>query len=354
MQKKSAAVVGAQGVIGRYIADRLVAAGDWEVIGLSRRPGQDGPRLRHISLDLLNVKDTAAKLAGLEGTTHVFYAAFQAQPGNAAGYASNIAPNRDMLVNAVTALSSASKVLERVVLVTGTKYYGTHLGPLRTPFRESDARHFGPNYYFDQIDWLTRFQRRKPWSWTELRPQTLCGFTPGTAMSLLPAIAVYAAISKALGLPLRFPGKPGAFRSLYQVTGSEHMANAALWAATEPKAANEAYNVTNGDIFRWQTLWPRIAEVFEMPVGDVQTVSLVQQMADMKPVWERMVEQHGLQQIPWEQLVAWPFADYVFGTDWDVISSLTKLRQHGFHDVVDTEQMLVDLLTRMRREKVVP
>jgi hypothetical protein len=30
-------------------------------------------------------------------------------------------------------------------------------------------------------------------------------------MSILPAIAVYASIAKELGLPLRFPGKPGAY-----------------------------------------------------------------------------------------------------------------------------------------------
>ena len=52
----------------------------------------------------------------------------------------------------------------------------------------------------------------------ELRPQTLCGFSPGSPMSILPAIAVYAAISKELGLPLRFPGKHGAYDTIYQVT----------------------------------------------------------------------------------------------------------------------------------------
>ncbi len=354
MAKHKAVVVGALGVIGRYIVEKLVATGEWDVVGLSRRAAENGPRLRHIAVDLLDQADITTKLAGLDDVSHVFHAAFQAPSGNAAGYAANIAPNRDMLVNAVTAIDAASRQLERVVLVTGTKTYGSHLGPFRTPARESDPRHLGPNYYFDQIDWLTQFQQGKRWDWTELRPQTLCGFTPGTAMSILPAIAVYAAISKELGLPLRFPGKPAAFTSLYQVTASDHMANAALWAATEPRAANQAYNITNGDTFRWCNLWPRIAEVFEMPAGDVQNISLVQQMADMRPLWQRLAERHGLQPIPWDQLVAWPFADYVFATSWDVVSNVTKCRQHGFNDVVDSEAMFVSLLSRLRREKVVP
>jgi len=65
-----------------------------------------------------------------------------------------------------------------------------------------------PDFYFDQIDWLADYQRGKRWSWTEIRPHTLCGFSPGTAMSILSVIAVYASISKAFGLPLRFPASP--------------------------------------------------------------------------------------------------------------------------------------------------
>ena len=42
----------------------------------------------------------------------------------------------------------------------------------------------------------------------------------GNADEFAPAIAVFAAISKELGLPLRFPGKPGAYASIYQVTES--------------------------------------------------------------------------------------------------------------------------------------
>ncbi len=351
---KKAVVVGALGVIGRYVVERLVAEGDWAVVGLSRRPEKNGPSYTHIPVDLLDPEDVGRKLRDLRDVTHVFYAAFQPVPGNAAGYASNIAPNRDMLVNSVTAIAKASRALERVVLVTGTKYYGTHLGPMKTPMRETDPRHMPPNYYFDQIDWLANYQRSRKWTWTELRPQTLCGFAPGTAMSILPAIAVYASISKELGLPLRFPGKAGAWSTIYQVTESAHFADACLWAATEPRAANQAYNITNGDYFRWRNMWPRIAAVFGMKTGELQTISLTQHMADKAELWAAMTKKYGLKKFPFDQLVAWPFADYVFGSDWDVMSDVTKARLHGFHDVVDSEAMFERLLKRFRREKIVP
>lgn len=354
MARNVAVVVGALGIIGRYIVERLLAEADWHVVGLSRRAAPEGPRYRHLQVDLLDAAACNDRLAQLTDATHVFYAAFQPAQGAAAGYAANIGSNRDMLVNAVTAIAGASSTLRRVVLVTGTKYYGSHLGPFKTPARESDPRHLPPDYYFDQVDWLTAFQCGKPWDWVELRPQTLCGFAPGTPMSILPAIAVYAAISRELGLPLRFPGKPGAYAAIYQVTESSHFANAALWAATEPRCALEAFNITNGDYFRWRNLWPSIAGVFDMPLGEPQTISLTQHMGTMEGLWRSMTEKHGLKPYDFRELVAWPFADYVFGCDWDVMSDVTKSRRFGFHDVVDTEEMFCRLLRRFRQERIVP
>lgn len=353
-QPKQAVVIGALGVIGRYIVERLLKEDGWSVVGVSRRAADAAPRYRHVSLDLLDPRATAASLCDLSDATHVFYAAFAASSGAAAGYASNIGPNRDMLVNAVTAIEAASRALRRVVLVTGTKYYGTHLGPFKTPARESDPRHVGSNYYFDQIDWLTSFQRGKGWDFVELRPQTLCGFAPGTPMSLAPAIAVYAAICKELGSPLRFPGKPGAYASIYQVTESSHFANAVLWATGEPRCGGEAFNITNGDYFRWKNLWPKLAAAFNMPAGEPQTISLTEHMADKAPLWRAMTAKYRLKPYAFDQLVAWPFADYVFGCDWDVMSDLTKSRQFGFHDVVDSEEMFVRLMGRFREERIVP
>ena len=213
-----AIVIGALGVIGRYIVERLEKDPNWEVIGISRRKGTNRQRVQYLALDVLDRRQCDQVIGSLEGITHVFYAAFQASQGPASSYASNIDVNRDMLVNSVSAVATHHVSLERVVLVTGTKYYGVHLGPIKTPARESDPRHIPPNYYFDQIDWLKDFQSKalqddslaaRAWDWVELRPQTLCGFAPGTAMSIIPVIAVYAALCKDLGLPLRGERRPG-------------------------------------------------------------------------------------------------------------------------------------------------
>ena len=350
MDRKTAVVVGSLGVIGRNFVAHLEGAQDWDIVGLSRRLPDFPTRARAISVDLLDPADCEAKLGGLTEATHVFYCAFQARPT----WAEHNAPNLAMLANSVSAIEAVAPGLERVVLLEGNKIYGSHLGPFKTPAKESDPPHMLPNFYYDQEQWLRRRQAGKRWSYTALRPHTVCGFSVGNPMNITTVIAVYAAISKELGLPLRFPGKPGAYTAVYQVTDSEHLARTMLWAGTAASAANEVFNVTNSDFFRWCNIWPRIAEVFEMPVGPVQTIRLTEFMADKGPLWADMQRRHELQRIPYEDLVAWPFGDYVFGTDWDVMTDTLKIRRAGFHEGVDSEEMLLAILSDLRARRIVP
>ncbi|MFQ5956001.1 MAG: SDR family oxidoreductase [Kiloniellales bacterium] len=343
-------VAGATGVVGRGLIEHLQSLDGWAVMGLARRPPDSAGNVRYLSVDLLDPADCRAKLTDLGHVTHIVYCAYADRPS----LAEQVAPNLAMLSHLVEAVEPAAKELRRIVLIEGTKYYGAHLGPFKTPAKEDDPRCLPPMFYFDQEDYLRARQPGRSWTWTALRPQTVCGFSLGSPMNLITTLGVYAAISKELGLPLRFPGKVGAYDALYQVCESVHLARAILWAATEPKCANEAFNITNGDFFRWRNLWPRLADLFAMPAGDVQTLALTAFMADKGPLWEKIVARHRLEAHPFDRLAAWPFADYVFGCDWDVMSNTTKARQYGFADVVDSEAMFLDLFQRFREERIIP
>jgi nucleoside-diphosphate-sugar epimerase len=350
MPKKKALIVGALGVIGRNLLAHLEGRPEWDLVGVSRRRPDFETRAEFVSVDLLDRRAAERALSRLTDVTHVFYAAFQPRPT----WAEHNAPNLAMLVNSVEPVAAVARGLEHVHLVEGTKIYGSHLGPFKTPAKESDPPHMPPNFYYDQEQWLREFRRGKRWTWSGLRPQTVCGFALGNPMNIATAIAVYAAVSKELALPLRFPGKPAAYRAIYQVTDSELLAEAMLWCATAGAARDEVFNVTNGDFFRWEHLWPRFAEFFGVPLGPVQTIPLAQFMADKGPVWERIVARHGLRPVPYDQLVAWPFADYVFGTEWDVMSDTVKIRQAGFHRCLSSERALLDLFGKFREMRVIP
>jgi nucleoside-diphosphate-sugar epimerase len=345
-----ALVAGATGVVGRYLLMHLLERGDWDVVAVSRRKPDVPGEYLHVAADLTDVADCRIKLGALQGVTHVFYAAYLERPDAQ----ELVAVNTDMLVNLLDAAESASPALQHVHLVEGTKWYGSHLGPFKTPAKEGDPRHMPPNMYYSQQDFLEARQRGKAWSWSASRPHAICGFAVGNPMNLSTVIAVYAAISRELGLPLSFPGKPGAYRALYQCTDSSLLAKAQVWMATAPNCANQAFNITNGDLIRWENLWPRFARSFDMELAPPRHLSLTRFMADKGPVWERIVAGHGLRPYAYEQIAAWGFGDFVFGSDYDIVSDTGKARRAGFRDSVDTEEMFLRLFAGFRAERIIP
>ena len=282
--------------------------------------------------------------------THIFYSAYVER----ATWTEAVPPNLAMLGNLLDAVEPASPELAHINLMQGTKWYGNHLGPFKTPAREDDPRHMPPNFYYDQQDTVAARQCGRRWTWSAARPHAICGFATGNPMNLVMVIAVYAAISKALGMPLRHPGTEANWRALYQCTDAELLARAVTWMATEPRCANEAFNITNGDLIRWENLWPRIARHFGMEIGPRQNIRLAEMMRDKAPVWDRLVAEHGLQPIPYEQVAAWSFGDFVFSAGFDIISSMTKARRYGFGEVVDTEEMFLRLFDELRSARVIP
>ncbi|AMY25981.1 SDR family oxidoreductase [Rhodococcoides fascians] len=347
---KTAVVVGANGVIGGNLVEHLQRTGDWNIIGLSRRGGIDSERVRHIAVDLLDGDETRCQLSHLTDVTHIFYAAYQERPT----WAELVPPNLAMLVNVVTVIEDSSPDLEHVSLMQGYKVYGAHLGPFKTPARESDPPHMPPEFNVDQQQFLESRQVGKRWSWSAIRPSVVCGVALGNPMNLATVIAVYATMCKKLGVPMRFPGKPGAFGSLLEMTDASLLAEATVWAATTPACANQAFNITNGDLFRWHDMWPRIANIFGLDTATPLPMSLAEVMADKEPLWNSIVAEHELKPTPYRDVSSWAFGDFVFSWDYDVISDGSKARRMGFHRFVDTEAMFAGIVTDLRRQRIIP
>ncbi len=347
----TALIAGALGVVGRSLVEHLEDDPDWSVIGLSRRSPDFDTSAEFISVDLLDAADCKAKLGDLSGVTHIFFTPFTAR----ATIAEEIAPNMAMLTNLLDTLEPIASGLEHVQLMLGAKWYGIQFGsPYKTPAKESDPRHMPPNFYYDQTDWLVERQKGKNWTWSGLLPHGVWGFSVGSEMNLLNSIAVYATISKHLAVPLRFPGNPALYDCVYQIADVALMARAMAWTATTPAAVNEIYNITNGDFTRWRQLWPRIAEFFHMEVGPVQQLHLQTAMADKEPVWAEICEQYQLRRYTIDDLATWRFLDYAFANGFDQMSSLTKIRQAGWHEVLDTEHTIIRQLQRLRDDRIIP
>jgi len=347
---KTAVIAGVGGVVGRGLADRLTARGDWTVIGLGRRP-PDLPGVQTIAVDLLDAASCRDKLSGLRDATHVFYAG---RFDHAAGRPEPVEANLAMLTNTLDAIETVARGLQHVHLVHGTKYYGSHLGAFPTPAREEAPRGLGPVFYYAQHDHIAERQRGRDWTWSVSRPHALLHAVAGVPRNLVSVIAVYAVIMRELGLPLAFPGTPGNYRAIYQCTSVDHLAESLIWMATEPRCANQAYNITNGDYIRWEMLWPAFARYFGMQAGPVRNVRLADAMQDKAGLWQQIVQRYDLRPLPFDQVALWPYADFVMTPDWDIMSDITKCRQAGFQRTVRTEDEFIRLFDVLRAERVLP
>lgn len=350
MNEKRALVIGARGVIGGNLVAHLEEIGGWDIVGVSRRGGDDSGDIRHVAVDLLNTEQTHRAFADLGAVTHVFYAAYQDRPS----WAELVQPNLRMLTNVIDAIEPVAPGLAHVNLMQGYKVYGAHLGPFSTPAREDDPPHMPPEFNVDQQQFLERRQVGASWSWSALRPSVVAGVGLGNPMNLAIVIAVYASISRELSIPLRFPGSPGAYTSLIEMTDAGLLAKAAVFAATDPAAGNQAFNITNGDLFRWSSMWPKIAAFFDLEVAPPLPMSLADVMADKTTVWDEMVHRHGLVPTPYSDVSSWAFGDFVFSWDYDVIADTSKSRRAGFHEYVETEAMFLRIFQQLRTARIIP
>ncbi len=343
-------VAGVQGVIGRAAARRFAAAPDTKVYGLSRRTDAAAPGVEQISVDLLRPDDVRDKLGGVTDVTHIVFGAYLEKPTAAEKSEINVA----LLRNLLDVVEHNAPGLRHVTFYQGGKAYGADLGPFKTPAREDDPRLMPPNFYYDQEDLVRARCATRGWSFTALRPEAVCGFALGNPMNLTMVIAVYAALSKELGLPLRFPGSEAAYRALYQVTSADILAEATDWAGVSEAARGEIFNITNGDYFRWQHLWPKIAGSFDMEAAEPVPIPLATYMADKGELWARMTEKYRLTPIRYQTLVSWPFGDFIFNSGFDNVSSTIKARRAGFQSCIDTEDMFTGFFDQLRTERVIP
>lgn len=345
---KHVLIAGAHGVVGRAAFEAFRAAG-WQITTLGRTP--DNPAgTAHIRADLLDSESLAAQRGALSSITHLFYAALK--PNSDPGIEAD--ENGLMLENLVASLAAADASLERLTFIQGGKVYGAHLGVYKTPAREDDSRHFPPNLYFQHEDFARKLEQTVGLRWTALRPDVVIGHSLGSAMNLGNLIGLYGTLCRETGTAMQFPGPASAYRDvLVNVTAADVLGEAALWAAETD--ADGAYNITNGDVFRWSHVWPKLADWFGLDTGEPQPISLDQRLKIMAPVWEDIARRKGLAETDAGRIAEGAFGDFIFHVETDAIFDVTKARQAGFTGMTRRSgEVLIEHLEDMRRRKLIP
>jgi len=361
MPQKTVLVAGATGLVGHAVMQQFAAEIGTRVIVVSRRKPAETFGAEFHSVDLTDRDRCALLFAGMEGITHVIFAALYEKPSLIDGWRDEeqIATNDRMLRNLMEPLLGASPGLRHVSLLQGTKAYGVHVRPMRYPAREGrDEARAVPNFYWNQEDYIRERQRGRDWAFTIFRPVLITGYSLGAAMNLIPAIGTYAAFLKERGEPLHFPGGPA---RVSQAVDAGLLARAIAWAGEAAAARNETFNVANGDVFAWPHVWPALAEQFGMEPGEDRPLSLARDILPREEEWQRIVLKYGLAAPDLRSFVglSFEYADHQMGYGRTspapaAFSSTIKLMQAGFHEVADTETMLVRAIAEFQRKKMLP
>jgi len=353
MAQNTALVVGATGIVGLTLAEHLAVQPGHTVYGLARRP-RTLEGVQPIATDLRDPAAVKSAIGGL-GITHAYFTTWLRQENEA----KNCEVNGGMLSNLLDALVDSP--LRHVGLVTGGKtYFGSFEDSgsfdVTTPFREEQERKPGLNFYYTQEDILWERARRQGFTWNVHRPPTIIGYAVGNAMNMGVTLALYASICKAAGRPFVFPGVPQQYRGLFNVVDAEVLAHQIQWAASTPAARDLALNVGNGDLFRWDWMWPKIAAYFELPAAPYpgHATPLDEQMKDAAPVWDRIVAEHGLKAGPLEELASWWHTDSDLGRPFDNFADLSRSRVLGFGEYRESFTSFTRLFDRLRSERLIP
>jgi nucleoside-diphosphate-sugar epimerase len=355
MTSRTALVVGATGIVGLNLATLLADQPDWQVYGLARNP-KPGKGVQAVAADLLKPDALRDAIAGIE-PTHVFLTTWMRQPTEA----ENIKINAAMVRNVLDALSSAASV-QHVALVTGLKHY---LGPFEnygkgklpaTPFREEQGRLEVANFYYAQEDEVFAAAQRDGFTWSVHRPHTIIGYALGNAMNMGVTLATYATICRETGLPFLFPGSGVQWNGLTDMTDARLLARHLQWASTTPAAQNEAFNVVNGDVFRWSWMWQQIARWFDIEPAAFpgKGTPLELQLADKAPVWAEIARRHNLAEPDLKVLASAWHTDADLGRPIEVLTDMSKSRKLGFLDYQPTDESFFDLFAKLREQRIIP
>ncbi|XP_057720690.1 (S)-8-oxocitronellyl enol synthase CYC2-like [Arachis stenosperma] len=361
-----ALIIGVTGIVGNSLAEILslqnTPGGPWKVYGVARRnrpAWNTNHPVHYVQCDISNPNDVVLKLSPLTDVTHIFYVSWTSKSTEA----QNIEVNGSMFRNVLNALIPNAPNLRHVSLQTGVKHY---VGPFELfgkikanepPFTEDLPRVNAPNFYYTLEDILFEMtQKKKGLTWFINRPRVIFGFSPYSLMNLIGTLCVYAAICKHEGVPLRFPGTKAAWECYSAASDANLIAEQHVWGAVDARARNEAFNVSNGDVFRWKHLWKVLAEKFgieEYGFVEGSSLRLSELMKDKGGVWDEIVKKNNLQATKLEDVGDWWFADIILGME-AVLDNMNKAKEHGFLGFRDSKKSFINWIERTKAYKIVP
>ncbi|KAF3674235.1 3-oxo-Delta(4,5)-steroid 5-beta-reductase [Capsicum annuum] len=364
-------VIGITGVVGNSLAETLSSTdtpgGPWKVYGVSRRgkPVCSIAKVRYIQCDVSVSTDVQAKLSTLKDVTHIFWVTSAFDLSTAKCCEINGAMFRSVL-NAV--IPNAPNVCH-ICLQTGAMHYmeiqrsidgKLHVISHDPPFTEDMERLENiHNFYYTLEDVLFDEVSRKPsLTWSIHRPDLIFGFSHHSMLNIVGTLCVYATICKHECIPLIFPGTKEVWDSYSNASDANLVAEHQIWAALGAQGKNKAFNITNGDVFKWKQLWKVLAEQIGVEyVGFDETekiISLSEMMKDKGTVWEKIVRDNNLVSTTLREVGLWDFADMLLAGGTSRLCSINRSKEYGFIGFRNSINSFIFWIQKAKDNRLIP
>ncbi|CCF40776.1 hypothetical protein CH063_02427 [Colletotrichum higginsianum] len=247
------------------------------------------------------------RVQGVKNVTHVFYFVFNQVADD---HIRECEVNCGIMQRVVDSLTSLSSNLKSFVYPGGTRGYGIYVpgGTFEAPLKESMADNLSEDYartvaypWFREI--LAKASEGKQWTWSEVCPDAVVGFTPnGSGFSLALHWAQYLSLyaynhgvndKSETPVEVPFPGNEGGYKSLFTPVSSRVLGRIAVHVSLngekcDAKIINMADSATPTS---FSQIWPDLAGWFGLkgvgPTGDEKALKPGEYVQKNKHLFER-------------------------------------------------------------------
>ena len=359
MADKKIVVAGATGLVGNAALRHFGGAGGCEIVALSRRMPRELHGARHVPIDLTDPAQCTRAATELQGATHLVYAALYEAPSLVDGWRDphQIRHQRRMLRNLMAALepvaprSGMSRCCRAPRPMASTFARSPCLRGKAARKCTSSRTSTGRRRIF-----CVRLQQGKAWHWSILASGLDRRPSDRRRDGSDPAARRLCGDAARAGQPAGLSRRRA---RVSQAVDVDLLARAIAWSGEADAARNEAFNVTNGDVFTWENVWPAIADALGMKPGKPAPLSLAQEYPKWIAPWDELRRKHDLVSPDLEAFVglSFQYADYSmrYGQTRPgppSIVSTVKINQAGFTEMMDTEAMFRKWFSQARASRL--
>lgn len=180
-------------------------------------------------------------------------------------------------------------------------------------------------------------------------------------MNMAQGIGLYLSIYREVhqaGAKVPFPGSDHGYKSTHSDTFQDILSQMEIFAAlnTDKCGSGGVFNAADGDTVSWEQVWPALARHFGLVgTGPAEgSVAMEDFVKQNRAAWSKLAQTYGLREKVIDEQ-NWGHVHFMMVQfDFDRQYDLSRAREVGFNETIDTAKGYAIAWDRMRDAKILP